>query len=285
MSESFDPRLTPARPDLAAEHLRGIVRAERYKQGTLREIIANRVGLTRSGEGSPLETELLLGERFTVYEEKGHLAWGQAELDGYVGYISRFALGEVGPGPTHRVAVPASRGYEAPSGKALSPWPLSLGSRLRVVEQAERFSEIQFGLHTAFVPTAHIRSIDERVADFVAVAEQFVGVPYVWGGRTSVGLDCSALVQLSLAEAGIRVPRDSDQQCASLGIQVGKSEALGATRRGDLVFWKGHVAIALDERRIIHANAFAMAVSIDEAIPFARQVEASEGPVIAINRL
>lgn len=282
----YDPRITPARGDLAAEHLRGNVTADRFVPGVVKEIIATRTGLARTSDGrAPLETELILGEQFTVYEQKGFLAWGQAGLDGYVGYISSLALGDPQEPPTHRLAVPASRGYESPSGKATAPWPLTLGSRLHVLGNEARFSQFRFGLHKAFVPSAHIKPVGEFVSDYVAVAEMFLGVPYLWGGRTSSGLDCSALVQLSLAESGIKAPRDSDQQREALGQSIGGAEALTQMRRGDLVFWKNHVAIALDNARMLHANALAMAVSIDEAIPFAQAVEATDGPVIAVKRL
>lgn len=284
MSE-FDPRITPARPDLAAEHLRGKVQAERYAVGIPCEVAKSHTGLFRAPQvNAPPDTELLAGERFIVYEDKGAYAWGQSEIDGYVGYVRSDDLSSAGPQVTHRVRVRQSRLYIEPSAKSSAGLALSLGASLRVVHDLGRFSELQFG-SSYFVPSAHLAPLSYVSSDYVAVAEQFLGVPYVWGGRTCFGLDCSALVQLSLAEAGIKAPRDSDQQRAFLGDGVGGAEALAHMRRGDLVFWKNHVAIALDGARILHANALAMAVSIDEAIPFARAVEPTEGPVIAVKRL
>jgi hypothetical protein len=281
----FDPRITPARPDLAAEHLRGKVSAERYAPGESYEVVRWHTGLRRAPEVSaPLETELLAGERFTVYEKKGAYAWGQAETDGYVGYVFAHDLEPAGPEATHRVKVRQSRLYNDANSKSFALLALSLGAKLRVKRDLGRFSEVRFETD-CFVPSAHIAPLAEFSSDYVAVAEMFLGVPYVWGGRTSLGLDCSALVQLSLAEAGIKSPRDSDQQREAFGKSIGGAEALSHLQRGDLVFWKNHVAIAIDKVRMIHANAMAMAVSIDEAIPFARAVEASEGPVIAVKRL
>jgi cell wall-associated NlpC family hydrolase len=283
----YDPRITPGRPDLAAEHLRGKVSAARYVPGVLREITVSQTGLLRAPKpDSPVETELLFGERFTVYDANETYAWGQAELDGYVGYVRAHALGNPGAAATHRVAVRQSRLYAEPSGKARSGVPLSLGARLRVERDLGRFVEVSLlEGKSAFVPASHMKPIGERVSDFVSVAEQLVGVPYLWGGRTSFGLDCSALVQLALAEAGTTSPRDSDRQREALGEIVGGEGALSRLERGDLIFWKNHVAIAVDRVRIIHANALAMAVSIETATPFARAVEGSEGPVITVKRL
>ena len=281
----YDPRTTPARGDIAAEHLRGKVPAGRYAAGEPHEVIRSHTGLFRAARvNAPLDTELLAGERFVVYEHAGVWAWGQAELDGYVGYVRSGELEPAGQQATHRVSVRQSRLYNEPSGKAQALLALSLGAKLRVLRDLGRFSEVRFG-SICFVPSAHIVPISQVSPDYVATAEQFLGVAYVWGGRTSLGLDCSALVQLSLAEAGIKAPRDSDMQREALGESLGGAEALAQMRRGDLVFWKNHVATAIDNKRILHANALAMAVSIDEAVAFARAVEPGEGPVIAVKRL
>ena len=286
MSE-LDPRVTPAKPNLAAEHLRGKVTAPRYTRGITLEIVVPKTNLLREPNvGGQLESELLFGERFVAYELDEHFTWGQAEYDGYVGYVTASSLAATGAAATHRVSVRQSRTYTEPSGKAFSPYALSLGSKVAAVGDRGRFLEVASPSGpNLFVPSSHLTALAERADDFVAVAAIFLGVPYLWGGRTSAGLDCSALVQLALAEAGIKAPRDSDQQREAVGEAIGGAEALAQMHRGDLVFWKNHVAIAFDERRIIHANALAMAVSIDEVAPFARAAEASDGPVIAVKRL
>jgi len=283
----LDPRTTPAKPNLAAEHLRGRVTAARYTPGITLEIVVPKTGLLREpNAGARLESELLFGERFIAYELDEHFTWGQAVHDSYVGYVAAGALAAAAAVATHRVAVTQSRAYAEPSGKAFSPYALSLGSKLAVAHDRGRFVEVaQPSGPNLFVPFSHVKPVGEPSLDYVAVAEMFLGVPYLWGGRSSAGLDCSALVQLALAETGINAPRDSDQQREALGEPIGGAEALVHMQGGDLVFWESHVAIALDERRIIHANALAMAVSIDEAAPFARAVEASDGPVIAVKRL
>ena len=286
MSASFDSRLTPARPDLAAEHLQGVVIAKCFVSGMTKEVAAPLTPLRRCPHGAaPLDTELLMGERFTVYEDKDGWAWGQAELDSYVGYVQSAHLAGLSFDATHRIAAPATHLYAQPEIKAPVRCRLSLGCRLTVLGEAGRFAEVMTRGGALFVPSVHIAPLAAWAKDYVTVAERFLGVPYLFGGRSSLGLDCSSLVQLALAEAGMSAPRNSDHQCASLGAPIGDASALGIMRRGDLVFWNSHVAIAVDERRIIHANGLAMAVSIDDAAGFARAVEASEGPIMAINRL
>src|SRR5262249_20146878 len=197
------------------------------------------------------------GERVTIYEsnEEGW-SWGQLASDGYVGWLPTAALRDPGPPPTHRVAVPRTLVFPGPSIRLPPLEGLSLGCRIAV-----RRIDGPLAVTDAngFVPANHLRPLDTRELDFVAVAERFIGVPYLWGGKSSLGLDCSALVQLALTACGIACPRDSDMQERALGAALDPGD-VSDLKRGDLVFWKGHVAIARDRATLVHANAFHMAV-------------------------
>jgi cell wall-associated NlpC family hydrolase len=257
---ALDPRLTPARADLAAKHLEGSVTAARFVEGELREVVVPQAPLRRTpSPDTPLDTEALKGERVMIYETTAEgWAWAQLQQDGYVGWLPAEALREVGPAPTHKVAVPRTLVFPGPSIKIPPVEALSLGCRLAIARSDEVFAVTASGGH---VPRRHLVPIESRETDFVAVAETFLGVPYLWGGRTSLGLDCSALVQVALSACGIDCPRDSDMQERTLGITSAPDPS--GLRRGDLLFWKGHVAIARDATTLIHANAFHMAVAIE----------------------
>ena len=281
----IDLRITPVRPGLAAQHLAGEVESERYSEGVARQIVVGAAPLRASADaGSRLDTELLFGELFTVYDIKEFWAWGQAGHDSYVGYVPVEALGPVGGAPTHRIGALASHLYAEPEIKAPIVTRLSLAARVRVVSGGSRFAEIEHAGQHAYVPLKHLAPIASYTDDYAGAAERFVGVPYLWGGRTSAGADCSGLVQTALAQAGIVAPRDSDQQCAWSGAN-GTGVSPSEMTRGDLIFWGGHVAIAVDAARIVHANGSAMAVSIDVLGEFAARVEAADGPILAIHRL
>lgn len=278
----FEPRLTPARPDLAARHLKGEIDAERYVDGQWRVVLDAAVPVRRGPTPDALlETEALMGERVCVYEttEEGW-AWGQLETDGYVGYLPADSLAAAAAAPTHRVAVLRTLMFPGPS-IHLSPIAApSLGARLAIVSQDERFATTAA---STYVPLKHLAPLDVFEADFVAVAERFLGVPYLWGGKTSLGIDCSGLVQVALAACGTPAPRDSDLQEQALGSAL--TPPGGDLQRGDLVFWRGHVAIARDAHTLLHANAFAMAVTIEPLAEVLTRVRRSDGEPTSIKRL
>jgi cell wall-associated NlpC family hydrolase len=280
----FDPRITPARPDLAAFHLRGRVTATRYVAGEVREVIEARAPLRRSASpDAALDTEALKGERVTVYEttEEGW-AWGQLETDGYVGWLPAEALRPPGGAATHKVGVLRTLVFPGPSIKLAPVEALSLGSRLAVARSEGTFAVTAAG---GFVPLHHLAPLDAREPDFVAVAEKFVGVPYLWGGKTSFGLDCSALVQVALAATGITVPRDSDLQERHIGKPPMTGTDLSDLRRGDLVFWPGHVAIARDATTLVHANAYHMAVAIEPVAEALARIRTAGSEPTSVRRL
>jgi cell wall-associated NlpC family hydrolase len=282
MLDDYDPRITAARPDLAAKYLEGKVKAARFVDGTAREVRDAQTPVRgQPSPDAPLVTEALRGDQVTVYEETEEgWCWGQLLSDGYVGWLSANALGAPGAAPTHRVAALRTLVFPAPSIKHPPLEGLPLGSRVAVLGTKKEFAVLANG----YLPARHLAPLDAVEPDFVAVAERFVGVPYLWGGKTSLGIDCSGLVQVALTAAGSGCPRDSDMQEASLGRAIDVAEA-GSLQRGDLLFWKGHVAIARDARTIVHANAHHMATVVEDTAGAIARIKAAGSALVAIKRL
>jgi cell wall-associated NlpC family hydrolase len=275
-----DPRLTPARPDLAAAHLRGKVAAARFVDGTAQEVIVGIAPLRQApSHGAPLLTEALRGERVTVYEcDAEGWAWGQLAGDGYVGFLPASALLAPGSASTHKVAVLRTFVFPGPSIKLPPMDALPLGAQVAVVRQDDKFAVTESGGH---LPKIHLTPLDRVEQDFVAVAERFVGVPYLWGGKSSLGIDCSGLVQVALTACGAACPRDSDMQERALGAPIDLSNV----RRGDLLFWTGHVAIARDATSLLHANAFHMAVAIEPLADALTRIRAAGSEITSVRRI
>lgn len=278
-----DPRLTPARPDLAAEHLRGRVEAAAFAAPRAMRVVAALAPLRREPRpDAPLDTEALAGEAVAVYERHEGWAWGQLERDGYVGYLPEQALAEAAPAPTHVVTALSSFVYPGASIKLPPLACLTLGAQVAVVGEAKEFLVLADGGH---VFAAHLAGLGAAEADFVAVAERFRGAPYLWGGKSVRGIDCSGLVQTSLAAAGITAPRDTHMQEAALGhgLDPARPELFA---RGDLVFWKGHVGILSDARTLLHANAHTMSVFSEHLAEACARIQAkSHGAVTSVRRL
>src|SRR3974390_448404 len=259
---ALDPRINPYRPELAAKHLQGKVKAEVLVEGEIKQVLDAQAPLRHvPTPDARLDSEALMGERVTIYDcnDEGW-CWGQLETDGYVGWIASNALGPLGIAPTHKVSVLRTLGFPSSDIKLPPAAALPMGARLAIVSQDERFAVSATGL---YLPLLHLSPLNAKATDFVAVAERFLGTPYLWGGKTNLGIDCSGLVQVALAACGVSCPRDSDMQERALGEPLAPPRIVSGLRRGDLIFWKGHVAIGRDEAALLHANAFHMAVAIE----------------------
>jgi cell wall-associated NlpC family hydrolase len=257
---AHDKRLHAIRPDLADERLRGQVSSDRFVAGRPAHIVVPVANVLKEPSADAgLSTQLQLGESVTVFDETGGWAWVQGGFDGYVGYVEAGSIGNVGAPATHVVRVPRTFIYSGPDLKLPHRASLSMGASVAVTGSAEtrgtRYAVLASG---EAIIAEHLAPRGHDADDFVAVAEMLALTPYLWGGCTGFGIDCSGLVQLSMRMAGRKALRDSDMQAETLGEPI---EPGGQLRRGDLVFWKGHVAIMTDPETILHANGHTMMVS------------------------
>lgn len=272
-----DPRVLAWRADLAAEHLRGTKSADRHVRGREMQLRVSLAGLFEHSDGEAQRvSELLFGERFTVYDEADGWAWGQCATDGYVGYTAADGLTDALVDPTHVVGVLRTVAFSRPDLRSRPVAMLHMNSPVTVGAREGGYSAIAGG---GWIPDRHLVCVDDPADDHVAVARMFLGAPYLWGGRSSLGVDCSGLVQLALARTGIRAPRDSDQQEAALGGTVDEAGT------GDLVFTTGHVALVSAADRVLHANAHHMAVREEPLADFLARLDATGLAVSSIRRL
>jgi cell wall-associated NlpC family hydrolase len=278
-----DPRLTPARGDIAAKYLEGKVSAERFVAGEEFEIACALAPLREVPRSdASLLTQALKGERVTIYDRTSEgFAWGQLGSDGYVGWLPDAALTKPSAVPTHKVTALRTFAFPGASIKLPPVETLPLGAKLNVAREDGVFVVTREGW---YLPRRHVGDIDAIEDDFVTVAERFVGTPYLWGGKSSLGIDCSGLVQVALTAAGTGCPRDSDMQQTGLGRELSAAETR-KLQRGDLIFWKGHVAIVRDQTTIVHANAHHMATVVENTAEAIARIKAAGSDVLAIKRL
>lgn len=277
----FDPRTTLAREDLADQALEGLVRAKRFRSVEPRQCAVPAAAVRKAPESSAeQQDQIVFGEAFDVLDAQDDWAWGRARRDGYVGWVEASALASPVLAPTHRVSALRTYAFPTPSIQAAPPVLLSLNALVTVEAREGRFVQVA---RAGWIVERHLAALDVFEADPVSVAERYLGAPYQWGGRESLGLDCSALVQQALYACGRACPRDTDVQARETGEAI---ESAAGLRRGDLVFWRGHVALMVDADRIIHANSHHMAVTVEPLVEaVSRNRDAGVGDPTAFRRL
>ena len=275
-----DRRVTPARPDLAASHLKGRVDAPRFADGEKTSVQVGRASLrVRPAQDAAQDSELLFGETFTVYDRSRDWAWGQAAGDLYVGYVRESDLAPHFAAEA-RVSALLAPVFPAPDLKTRVRDLLPMGAAVSVLVKGGDYVKIG---EDALLHRRHLTPESQK--DLVTVAERFLGAPYVWGGKSFAGLDCSGLIQVALQAVGKAAPRDTDMMEQALGENIMRGDAAPKMRRGDLVFWKGHMGVMLDGTRLLHANAFHMTVAIEPLAEAVARIEKTAGPVTSVKRL
>lgn len=261
-SPTLDRRLNAFRPDLADIRLKEVVPAQRYVEGTAAQLIAPLAKLhPHPDPASAIDTEAIFGETLRVFDRQEGWAWVQLDADGYVGYVPDRCLSGTTNAATHVVCKPRSFVYPGPDLRFPPVHALSMASRVEVSGSANtRGTEYSVLADGSAMIATHLKPVGNvGFTDPVAVAAMFLEAPYLWGGRSGFGIDCSGLVQMALAMTGRKAPRDSDQQAAGLGDPIDPS--VDGLKRGDLVFWKGHVGFLEDEHTLLHASGGTMTVT------------------------
>ncbi len=256
-----DPRVNCYRDDLAASYLQGKVAGRRFVSGRRAQVSECGVPLLRRPSAdSPQDSQLLTGETVQIYDEVDGYAWIQSEVDGYVGYALSSAFSEQVTDPTHCVSVIRSFVYPEPDIKTPPIGTVNMAAQVSVTKTYQRFSQISCG---GWIYSDHLMRTDRPEPDFVATALRFLEMPYLWGGKGNLGIDCSGLVQVALMRSGQACPRDAYMQAKALGIEIPGEDGNFSMRRGDLIYWPGHVAILLDSDSVVHASGHHMLVTIE----------------------
>lgn len=276
-----DPRLNAYRADIADARLQGEVETAKFVDGEPRQILAPIVNVHAEPHAeAKCTSQALYGERVAIFEDREGWAWGQLEHDGYVGYLSGGALSADLTEPTHAVAVLSTYLYAAPGIKTQPAVAVYLNSKLSVSDTDGDFARLADG---RFVWARHLRLLGDETGDPASVAEQFQHVPYLWGGKSQAGVDCSGLVQLSYHATGRDCPRDSDMIEAAIGEPLLINDPAGL-ERGDLVFWKGHIGMMLDAEHLVHANGHHMSTVIEPLRDAVSRIGKLFGPVTGFRR-
>jgi cell wall-associated NlpC family hydrolase len=281
--QTLDPNQNPYRADLAALKLKGKVDAQRFVAPTSYQVTGGLASLRKTGteDGEQL-SQALHGDIIDIYEEVDGFGWGQMRSDGYVGWFDMATLSSPVLPVTRKVSALRTYAYSSPSAKAAPHYLLSLGARVCETGLVEN-GFVQCA-RAGWVYDAHLMALDRYVSDAVTIAEQFAEAPYQWGGVESLGLDCSGLVQTAYRAAGVAMMRDSYMQ-RQIGSEVHIKDNYGGLNRGDIICWRGHVAIMLDAKNIIHANGFHLKVARETLADAADRISAQYGAILSVRRL
>jgi cell wall-associated NlpC family hydrolase len=279
----LDPNLHPYRSDLAATKLKGHVQSARFVDPILHQVSAGVAPLRKVPEpdGEQL-SQALHGDVIDIYEERSGFGWGQMQSDGYVGWFDMAALSAPVLTTTHKVKALRTYAFSAPSARAAPHFLLSMGARVALKPERENgFVAVE---RAGWIYESHLTPVSDNDADPVAIAEQFLHAPYQWGGVESLGLDCSGLIQTAFKATGILLPRDSYMQ-REIGRAIPFDQSLSGLKRGDIVCWKGHVALMTDDTHILHANGYHMAVAHEPLVAAVDRIGASYGSILTVRRL
>ena len=261
----LDRRLNAFRPDLANVALRARVEARQYVEPTKAQIIAPTVDLmAKPAADAGMDAQALFGDRVDVFERKNGWAWVQSLEDGYVGYIEENNITNLGALPTHMICAPRTFVYAQQDLKSARVKCLSMGSQLAIIDQiSNRGTDYLILENGNAIIAHHATQIGQFSTDYVTIAETLLHTPYLWGGNTGFGIDCSGLVWLAKRLCGQFILRDSDMQANTFGQAIDISAGFGKLQRGDLVFWKGHVGIVSQPDMLLHANGHSMNVALE----------------------
>lgn len=281
---ALDPNLHPVRADLAASRYRGVVEADRFVDAQTLQVSAGICPVRKAPAGDAEQlTQALHGDTIDIYEEQDGFGWGQMASDGYVGWFDMAALSAPVDSVTHRVTALRTYALAGPHVRHAAHFLLSMNAEVAATDRIE--NGFVWCKRDFWVPLRHLAPVGAGfAADPVAVAERFEGSPYQWGGRESLGLDCSALIQMAYAAAGIKLPRDSYMQRA-IGEAVEIGADLAGLKRGDIICWRGHVGLMLDGQRIIHANGYFMETWVEALSDAQDRISAQYGPILTVRRL
>lgn len=284
---TLDHRLHAYKDGLADKRLQDRVEAPAFVDGTLKQVtIAVAPMYRRGSEEAAIDSEVLFGETLRVFEERDGWAWCQADVDDYVGYVPSSALSETIHVATHRVTALLTPLYPKAELRRPPVQRLSFGSRVAIVG-TETVRDLDYVVLAdgSAIAASHVLPIAESIkTDFVSVCERFIGLPYVWAGRSSLGVDCSGLLQLAMMMTGPCPLRDSDMQEMSIGSELDLSNGLPNLQRGDLIFWKGHVGVASDPDTVLHASGRTMTVLEDPLVEMVERLEGKGLPVTTVRR-
>lgn len=278
----LDPRRNAYRADLANIALKNEVTSAQFTEGRTAWVVDPAAPVKRAPRfDAPLDTQALYGEQLTVFDKREGWAWVQLSGDDYVGYLPENSISHEPIKATHRISAQRTFLFPKPNIKAPPLCALPLNARVEIINEETDFLLTKQG---AFLHKKHVSPIDSFDMDYVTVAERFVETPYLWGGKQDTGIDCSGLVQTSMEAVGIHVPRDSDMQASETGKALPKPFDLTSLRRGDLIFWKGHVGIMADKQNLLHANAFHMKTVIEPLADAVKRSLEAGNEITAIRR-